>query len=468
MKSQERLAVSTEGMRELHAGRPPWTLVKELIQNCWDEAPEATRCDVTVRPSKLRGHAFVDVVDDGPGFANIADAYTLMGPTAKRSNPTKRGRFNLGEKEILSVARSAEISTVGYRVLFPPGGGRDVRRDGSTDRGTVVSVHIPWNRQQQDALIWMLKRFRPTDCALVVNGAEVPKRIPVASPRVQLSTVLQHAPGHPMVMSRRYTAMDILTPLDDARWLYELGIPVQPIDCAFDVDVRQKIPLAPNRNMVSQAYLQDIHAEVLNATHHLLEGEDFAAPWVRNALEDKRMQKSTVRNTIIRRYGDKVALWSSNTDSNMKAAESGYTVLHPRTMSPEERTHLRVLGGLGTTQDLFGRGAATQCDTVEPDSVKLPFADWVRRLADRCGMTVQIRFVRSKSRVVADCGGSASNPTIRFNLVHLNDDWFAQRGAAQFELVVHELAHALADAPMEHGPKWGEACCRVAGVLLTK
>ena len=44
----ERFEVSTNGMRELHSGREPWMLVKELIQNGWDEAPFATHCEVTV------------------------------------------------------------------------------------------------------------------------------------------------------------------------------------------------------------------------------------------------------------------------------------------------------------------------------------------------------------------------------------------------------------------------------------
>ena len=46
--TRERFEISTQGFRELHEGRAPWTLVKELIQNVWDEAPEATRCDVTI------------------------------------------------------------------------------------------------------------------------------------------------------------------------------------------------------------------------------------------------------------------------------------------------------------------------------------------------------------------------------------------------------------------------------------
>ena len=89
--SREWFAVSTEGMRQLHAGRPPWSLVKELVQNVWDESPPATRCEVQVRPAEGNGRSTeVEVLDDGPGFANIADVYTLMGTSAKQGNPSKR------------------------------------------------------------------------------------------------------------------------------------------------------------------------------------------------------------------------------------------------------------------------------------------------------------------------------------------------------------------------------------------
>ena len=30
--TEERFSVSTSGLRELHAGREPWTLLKELVQ----------------------------------------------------------------------------------------------------------------------------------------------------------------------------------------------------------------------------------------------------------------------------------------------------------------------------------------------------------------------------------------------------------------------------------------------------
>ena len=211
---QERFAISTQGMRELHVARPPWMLVKELIQNAWDEAPEATVCRVRVKPEVRPGVAQVVVEDDGPGFADIADAFTLMKPTPKRMDPTRRGRFNIGEKEVVSVALEAEIRTVGWTVTFPPSGGREVKPN-RRQRGTVVTALLPWDAGQSEQLAEMLRRFRPTDCRLVVNGQEVPKREPVSTRQARLPTVLQSEPGGPLRPTRRVASIDVLEPVAD-------------------------------------------------------------------------------------------------------------------------------------------------------------------------------------------------------------------------------------------------------------
>ena len=88
---QERFAISTLGMRELHVDREPWMLVKELVQNAWDEAPEATVCRVKITPEVREGVARVVVEDDGPGFSDITDAFTLMKRRRSGSTPRSAG-----------------------------------------------------------------------------------------------------------------------------------------------------------------------------------------------------------------------------------------------------------------------------------------------------------------------------------------------------------------------------------------
>ena len=53
---------------------------------------------------------------------------------------------------------------------------------------------------------------------------------------------------------------------------------------------------------------------------------------------------------------------------------------------------------------------------------------------------------------------SPRNPEVTINTSFCCDKWLARREGEQLELIIHELAHALSDTPMEHGPKWGDAC----------
>ena len=466
--SEGRLAVSSSGMRELHAGRSPWSLVKELVQNSWDEAPEATVCEVEIGPGSGPGKTLISVTDDGPGFSNIADAYTLMGASSKRASPIKRGRFNLGEKELIAVALEATIQTVGHTIHFPAEGGRQERRNRSK-RGTIVHLTMPWKKAQRGELIERLKRFRPTECRLVINGEEVERREPILTQKATLQTVLQNGVGEPMRMTRRSTNIDILARVANEAWIYEMGIPVQSIDGQYDLDIQQKIPMPPNRDTIGKAYLQDVQAEVLNAMHEQMEREEFGDTWIRTAVEDDRIVPEAVQTVVKQRHGDKVAMWSSNTDANMRAAEAGYEIVNPRAMSPEERKHVREHAGVESANDLFGRGPSVESKKVTPDSFKLAFADWVQNLGQTCNLRVQVQFFSApEATVMASCTANTSNPIVRFNVGRLNDAWFCHRGPEQLALVVHEFGHALCDRPMEHGPGWGEACCRIAGKLAGK
>ena len=465
---QQRFAISTQGMRELHIDRPPWMLVKELIQNAWDEAPEATVCRVRVKPEVRPGVTKVVVEDDGPGFSDIADSFTLMKPTPKRMDPTRRGRFNIGEKEVVSVALEAEIRTVGWTVVFPAAGGRGVRRNRRL-RGTVVTALLPWDAGQAEELSEMLMRFRPTTCRLSVNGKEVPKREPVSTRQARLPTVLQSEPGGPLRPTRRVTSVDVLEPVADTGWLYELGIPIQAIDSAYDVDVAQKVPLPPNRDTVGRAYLQDIYAEALNASYTELRGDDFAAQWVRTALEDDRVTPEAVKTTVTARYGDKVAFWSSHTDSNMRAAEAGYEVLHPRSMSPAERDNLRERGQVKGTLTIFPRGGKENprpAEDSELTDAHRAFADWTVELAAYASMDATVEFVFDEgARYRACCTASTATPEVTYNLSRLEPEFFEKRGPNQLSLVIHELGHAHARKAMEHGPKWGRSCTAVGAMI---
>ncbi len=107
--------VSKKGLRELQEGKPKHFIARELIQNAWDE--DTKKCEFACHFSD--GLAEIIVADDSPeGFRDIADAFTLFAPTYKRANPEKRGRFNIGEKQVLALCESARIETTKGTVIF--------------------------------------------------------------------------------------------------------------------------------------------------------------------------------------------------------------------------------------------------------------------------------------------------------------------------------------------------------------
>ena len=97
--------VDKAGLAKLMAGRSKAFVVFELLQNAWDQ--NVTQVDVTVEPSAGR-LVEIKVTDDDPdGFADLRDAYTLFAESRKKANAEQRGRFNLGEKLVLALAKSA-------------------------------------------------------------------------------------------------------------------------------------------------------------------------------------------------------------------------------------------------------------------------------------------------------------------------------------------------------------------------
>lgn len=122
-------------------GRPKAFLVYELVSNALDEA--TNRIDVTIEKLPGRPAAHLVVRDDNPyGFADLRHAFTLFAESRKKSNPEQRGRFNLGEKLVLSLCREAEIRTTTGTIEFSPDGRRLESGRRRTARGSVFEATV--------------------------------------------------------------------------------------------------------------------------------------------------------------------------------------------------------------------------------------------------------------------------------------------------------------------------------------
>src|SRR5439155_2142585 len=162
-----KFEVDTKGFAQLQAGREPWRLAKELVSNSFDEQ-EVTKVIVDLQ-MRLEGAVLV-VADDGPGFRDLNDAFTLYSYTYKRNDPTTRGRFNLGEKEIMALAKSGSVVTTSGSVYFTENG-RQVQPSNKLRRGTTVTVTMDWTKSEMRDVIEKLQRLiPPAGKTYTVNG----------------------------------------------------------------------------------------------------------------------------------------------------------------------------------------------------------------------------------------------------------------------------------------------------------
>jgi hypothetical protein len=447
--------VDHKGMRELHSGRESWQVIKELVSNSFDEE-SASECHVTLHSITDR-RAKLTVRDNGKGFANIKDAWTLMAHTPKRAKPTVRGRFNIGEKELLCTARSATILTSGYKITFTENGRRIAKHN--TDGTTITAVLYLGSRQVETAITALERILPPKEITYTINGKVIPHKIPDKIIESLLETVIwkDGIESHP----HRQTQVEIYY---NDNWLYEMGIPVQPIECPYGVNVLQKIPMPPNRDVVKDTYLQDIYTTVLNLMSP--EVQNPSDTWVHTAIEDKDIKPEAVKNIITKRYGDKVVLWSQDPRANDKARLAGYEVVHGRTLSGAERNALTDLADVQYSSEAFPTNFKTsevipQEKWTEGMIHTVEYAKYLHRLL--LGQDLTVDFI---SDMQISASASYGRGYLSLNKVHLGNDWFDKVTPNMTGLLLHEFAHNKGSSDSEHDSRWYAEFQRLAGLAV--
>ena len=130
----EWFTVDKAGLARVLSRRNKSFVLYELLQNAWDSG--ARTVSVKIGPVPNKPQVEIDIEDDGDGFKNLDHSFVMFAESAKKSDPEKRGCFNVGEKLTLSLCDWARISSVTGTVMFGPEG--RTRSRTKRERGTRV------------------------------------------------------------------------------------------------------------------------------------------------------------------------------------------------------------------------------------------------------------------------------------------------------------------------------------------
>ena len=439
--------VDKKGLRSLVAGKPKSFILRELIQNCWDEPKVAM---VKVRADhKGGGIASITVEDDAPeGFVTLTHAFTLFADTRKRSNPETRGRFNLGEKLVLSLCQWAKIITTKGGVEFLADGTRKSLRT-KRERGSEVSLELRLSHEEFDEMLAEARRFiPPVGIFTTINGYTLQHRQWLKRIPAKLETEIAHENNGEKILrrSQHKTLIEVYEVSSGEKGtLYEMGLPICETDDQYHYNIMQKVPLALDRETVPAAYLRAVRAQVLNEMVSEVKEDDASAQWVREAMCDKRIQSEVVKQIITKRFGDKVVAFTpGDTHGCEEAIRHGYRVVYPAELSKEEWQNVRGAETISSTKAMFPQSftlaGVVPVDEWTPEQKRA--AEFAKFLAQELwGLSISVEIWKSsQAGTVAQFNSELKR--LSFNASKIAKPlWATPAQGYMLETIVHELGH---------------------------
>ena len=430
--------VSKEGLKALQDGKSKTFIMAELIQNALDEDVK----NIIIETNYYRNLATISIEDDSPtGFKDLKDAYTMFAPCYKRPNPEKRGRFNAGEKQVFAISKNAMIETTSGTVIFDSKGRHNKRS--KRDVGSKITVKVAMTKAEyQELLDYVKLLLLPTNVVLKLNGNIIKSKKPDREFIATLQT--EYLKAETFAKTNRKTNVQLyeLEHTNNMAYIYEMGIPVCKIECEYSVNVNQRIPMGMDRDMVSQAYLKDLFAEILNNTFDALTKENASNTWVRIGMSDDRVSGDAVKQVIKQRYGDKPLTYTvGDSISNDDAIANGHRLVHGAEMSKEEWENIRKHNALNSTTEVFGRGNCDYWDYEITDEMAM-----VSKLAKKIARftlnieNLKVNFIECDTRNTPSATYGIDGLT--FYVSNLGEDWFSDPLKENvINLIIHELGH---------------------------
>lgn len=464
-KKNQRFEVDTEGLAQIVRRRGVGFVVLELISNAWDT--NATEVHVKVYPIPNQPKVSLYVKDNHPeGFEDMRDVYTLYKYTKKRSDPNLRGRFNIGEKEVLSLCEEAKITSTTGTIIFDTKGNRKHSKK-STDSGSEFSGIIRMTREEMAEVMETLdKLIPPKGVTTYINGEVLKSRTPLSSFKVTLDTELEKQDGS-LGKTKRKTVVNVYKTWEENpdATIYEMGIPIcQLPGDKWHIDVQQKVPLPRDRDTVYPSYLTKMRVAILNHMHDFVDEEDSGEAWVKDATSHKDIEQEAFEAMLHKRHGEDIVSRSvDDQEANHAAQSAGYEVLTGRTLTGGEWQNAKRFETIEPAGKVFPTDrpsfSADGNDLTIPKSkytegmkvvvkyLTILSNKLLKRQMERKGEQVLIKIVRDKSNRFSAWYG---NSTFTINLQSVGHRFFnefPQNLDRINDLMIHELGHEVS---MDH------------------
>lgn len=443
--------VDKEGLAKLVERRGKVFVLHELLQNAWD-CDGTTTVEVTLKAVPNHSLVQLSIIDDHPdGFRNLAHAYTLFAESEKKAKGDKRGRFNLGEKLVLSLCEKAILSSTTGTVLFE----KDGRRHQSRLRrkaGTSFTADVRMTREELGQVLSEVKKIvPPTHIKTFINEELISSRQSLLEFDSTLQTEIAGDSGH---LSRPYrnTIVTLYKPNEGEKpTLFEMGIPVMELgDDPYHIDVGQKIPMGMERDAVSAQWLKTIRGAVLDNSYELLNPETAAGRWTGDALEESE-NHDAIKSVITQRFGDKVVIADpSDREGENIAKAQGYTVIPGGSFTAWAWSNIKsaeaaLPAGQVTPSPKPFSANGKPLKLLDPEKWTpqmrdfVDFAKWI--ISQTTKVDVEISITKDiKWPFGAAYSKTLSGAHLIFNAGRLGFGFFISR-EAQVNLLIHELAH---------------------------
>ena len=224
--AQPWLEVDIDGLRQTLERKGKAFAIFELVQNAWDEA--ATQVSVSLSEPKA-GVSVLRCVDDSPeGYRDLSTTHTMFAKSYKKEDPTKRGRFNVGEKLVLALCDRARVTSTSGTVIFATDRTRRTSAK-KTKAGTEFVGELQMTPDEYKAATAQVMKLIPPIPTLF-NDELIPERKPLKVFQAKLQTEIADDRNVLRVRQRATEVRLYKVRSCETAMLYEKGIPVVELD----------------------------------------------------------------------------------------------------------------------------------------------------------------------------------------------------------------------------------------------